>query len=154
MHVTETLFVAPPPPAPVEDGSDGNGSSSHDCDDDQPVAESESDADLSDDDDDADTSDGMMVIPQTRMMMLVLLSRILVRVTVMTISQRQLEFGSMNMLTLQSHLMVHGLSEGIPPIYGVVVVISWDTGRVLVLSKHCQKSASMSGKYSEDSPEL
>ena len=63
----------------------------------------------------------------------------------------------MNMLTLQSHLMVHGLSEGIPPIYGVVVVISRDTSHVLdtrVLSKHCQKCASMSGKYSEDSPEL
>ena len=40
--------------------------------------------------------------------------------------------------------------------YGVVVVISWDTGRVLdsyVLNKQCTKCARKSGKYPEDSLE-
>ena len=49
--------------------------------------------------------------------------------------------------------MKHGFVSN----YGVLVVISWDTGRVLdtiVLSKYCAQCSRMRGKFPEDSDEF
>ena len=49
------------------------------------------------------------------------------------------------------------MKRGFVSNYGVLVVISWDTGRVLdtiVLSKYCAKCSRMRGKFPEDSDEF